>query len=234
MTIFELKKIDLYEKFVSMISNEENFTFVRYGDGEWACMLDLEPHLGVIRKRHAPSDPAIFGKRLLKQLKTKPGYFVGIQPMAYKNWSDLIDPIIEGTKICNADCFHIASMTEKENLFFDVIREKSKTSRIIFIGPNYLKGLGFSAEYYPTPLNNSWDHFQNLESDIRALIEKDLTRHTVIFYSCSLTAKYLMYTFWNLFGDKITQIDTGSFWDPFCGINSRKYHSNILDRLKKN
>ena len=32
---------------------------------------------------------------------------------------------------------------------------------------------------------------------------------------------------WELYKDDFTQIDVGAVYDPYCGVNSRKYHKDV-------
>jgi hypothetical protein len=33
------------------------------------------------------------------------------------------------------------------------------------------------------------------------------------------------------YGNTITQIDAGSVFDPYCGVQTRRYHHKIIERL---
>ena len=114
---------------------------VRYQDGEWTCMLKIEPHFtNKIPKYGIEIDK--LGDEMLRIIESKPEYYISV----------------------NAGTFY-----ERAGIV--------------------------------------WPYIKDLK---RLYVEK----------------------FYNQYKDKITQIDMGAIWDPYCGKKTRPYHEKVLERLK--
>ena len=100
MTAEEIYAADKFLEFVDNIKNKQNFSFIRYGDGEWALMLKKNP---VYKKAAMKWGPSILqtGEWMLNHIKQNPGYVIGIQPLALRSWSDEILEIVKGFLFSN-------------------------------------------------------------------------------------------------------------------------------------
>jgi len=74
-----------------------------------------------------------------------------------------------------------------------------------------------------------WKYNEELKEKIEKCISE--TEDPVILYSSSFSAKILIDHFYNKYQESITQIDTGSLFDPYAGVISRSYHGEVVKRL---
>jgi hypothetical protein len=109
--------------------------------------------------------------------------------------------------------------------FFDSLKSRN----VVIVGPSYLKMNMFEYTHIVTPEVGAWDYLEKIRIEIRKAISA--SKDPVILYSCSLAAKLLIRDFHKQLGDSITQIDTGSVFDPYAGVDSRSYHSDVIKRL---
>lgn len=224
MTSEEIQGHDMFGKFVENIYNRQNFSFIRYGDGEWALMLKKHP---VYKKAQMKWGNSILqaGEWMLNHIKENSGYIIGIQPLALRHWSKEILEIIGTYKnVTNSDTFHKNSIKNNLNLFFEAL----KTRHVIVVGPAYLQMKMFDYVHIATPEGNAWDHIDVLKTRINKSVQRD----SVVLYSCSIAAKLMIRDLYLKHRENITQIDMGSVFDPYAGIDSRSYHADIIKRLE--
>jgi len=223
MTSEEIYAADKFLEFVDNIKNKQNFSFIRYGDGEWALMLKKNP---VYKKAGMKWGPSILqtGEWMLNHIKQNPGYIIGIQPLALRHWSDEILEIVKDYKnLANSDTFHKNSIKNNLNLLFDELKDR----HVILVGPAYLRFNLFEYDHIVTPEGSAWDRIEILKTRINKSIKPD----SVVLYSCSIAAKLMIRDLYLKHRENITQIDMGSVFDPYAGVDSRSYHSDIIKRL---
>lgn len=225
-------KDDIYQKMLQMISSNTPFSFVRYGDGEWATIFeDTELHTKLVDKWG--SSLKKFGKPLLEIVNSdnvrKENYFLGIQNHGYQMFKEHIDGILTNQNTCDSDILHRRNSKGEIDDFFDVLSDRDN----LLVGPYYMSQLNlFKFDLVETPQYNVWLHIEDIKSDIETKLGSG--NYDVILYSCSLAAKILIDHFYSLYGDRIIQIDVGSMLDPYCGMYSRNYHINVITRLGLN
>jgi hypothetical protein len=215
---------NLFEEFVTNIEESKNFSFSRWGDGEWALILKKEPTYTHIEKKWGP-ELLKNGSTLKNIILSSPKYIIGMQPLAYNNWKDDIEAFIpKDVETANSDIFHRNSYRGRLDPFINSLKKRE----VILIGPSYLKNLSlFEFTHIEVPDMYVWKHIEEITQEIRKTIKKDV----VILYSCSIMSNVLIDVFFKEFGVAITQIDTGSLWDPYAGVNSRSYHEAVIDRI---
>jgi hypothetical protein len=222
-------KKDIYDQMIRMIFESKPFSFVRYGDGEWACILRNNDIYNKSLKTWGSSiEPFCFELESIVSsnvFKNK-NYFLGIQGLAYKIFGEQIDVFIKNKNVCDSDILHRRSASNGIYSLFESFVDRD----VILVGPKYLSDITlFKFKHIETSELSVW-----LDID---KIKDELTRHIsnstnpIILYSCSLAAKIIINDLYKLMGNSIIQIDTGSLLDPYVGIYSRKYHKIVLDRL---
>lgn len=220
---------DLYSEFLNKIENNQPFSFVRYGDGEWGAVLkNTWMHQLLISKwGNSIIDVGTELYNILTSENPKQdNYYLGIQPLGYSQFKDEIDEVVNGLNTCNADILHERNAKGTINDFFDVLKNKE----VILIGPWYMKDLNlFNFTHIETPEYHSWLHVEEICKNINDKIDK--SKNQILLFSCSLAAKICIDHFYKLYGNQIIQIDTGSLLDPYCGMYSRKYHVDVINRL---
>ena len=217
----------LYEDIIRKVNEVEHFTFVRYGDGEWALMLKKEPKYSQILANWNYTISSI-GGILLKILKSSPEYFFGVQPLAYSLWKEDIDKAIpDNVRVMDADILHKKSLLGDIDDFFESLKKRN----VILVGPEYLQELNlFEFEHVISPMKYIWSERIMIKNDVERYLQK--MKDPVVLYSAGVASKVMIDNLYFPYKGKITQLDTGSLFDPYAGVSSRKYHSEVIQRLK--
>ena len=195
-----------YDELISNLENGVNFSFSRFGDGELACMFG---HGGYNCDLHTYF---IDLGRALVEVWENPKGIIAIQGLGYRIWHERLGPNIWP----NADILHHASEREGLCRFITALKKR----RVILVGPKHLYQLPFWDEFVMVPDMNCWKVFPDTLEDVHRLTQAN----DVILYSCSMMAEVLIH---KMYAEDITQIDTGSVFDPYCGVNSRSYHKKV-------
>ena len=228
-----------YPVLVKKILEKENFTMVRYQDGEWTCMLKIEPHFtNKIPKYGLEIDH--LGDVLLDIIKENPEYYVSVNAGTFHERSALVWPYIKKLKnLFVGEIFRRKSVEEGLDDFIEALSSR----RVIVVGPSWfgpLKDL-FDHIHILSPLMNPKNKFIGFKEEEIIKLEKNVSdqigiykdENPVILYSCSIPAKIMSHNFYKKYGNTITQIDMGAIWDPYCGKKTRPYHEKVLNRIKK-
>jgi len=193
-----------YQEIINKLNNREPFSFSRFGDGEFACMLG---------KQGANCDGHEYfpdlGERLNKAW-SEPKGIIGTQ-----RYGQAMYPQFKHTGI-DADILHKASINGALDSFFNALEGKE----IVLVGPRHLRSLDLNQLFIQVPNKNAW-----LEYDaIKIELEEATIKGDVVLYCCGMMAEVLI---WDMYSDDFTQIDCGSVFDPYVGINSRQYHKKL-------
>ncbi len=216
---------EVYNEIIDKLKNKNSFSFVRWGDGEWAIIFKNEIYNHIVKKWGDVFENSRY--ELLKILESKPDYYFGIQNFAYSKWKEDIDRVtLNFTNLVKADTLHNKS---KKGLIYDFF-ESLKDRNVVLVAPEYLNNIKefkfshhiITQEYYV------WDKIDEIENNIKEYLKENIDKNPVFLYSCSIAAKILIHKFRD---QQITQIDTGSLLDPYVGMNSRSYHADVLKRL---
>ena len=223
-----------YPLLVEKVKNIENFTMVRYQDGEWTCMLKIEPHFtNKIPKYGIEVDK--LGDEMLKIIQSNPEYYVSVNAGAFHERAGIVWPHIKKLKnLYVGEVFRRKLAEEGIDEFIEVL----KTRTVIVVGPKWFTHLEslFNHTHVLSPFGTLFkdEEVIKLESKVSEEIEKVINLNPVVLYSCSIPAKLMSDKFYNQHKNKITQIDMGSIWDPYCGKKTRPYHEKVLNRINKN
>lgn len=208
-----------YDDLVFKLKTGEKFSFSRVGDGEANCIYRD-------RKRTMNSDLHTYfedlGDALMGVLKSAPDYYLGLQGLAYRQRKDEIDRITKkyGIKWCGSDILHNASINRQLDKLFEALENR----KVMVVGPAHLKSLPFYDYFVEVPAKDAWLSYESIHAEINTLL-KSLpdAENMVVIYCCGMMSCVLI----DNFAGQCTQIDAGSVFDPYCGINSRRYHFNI-------
>lgn len=222
-----------YPVLIRKVRSKENFTMVRYQDGEWTCMLKIEPHFtNKIPKYGIEVDK--LGDMLLEIIKSKPDYFVSVNAGTFYERAGIVWPYIKNLKnLYVGEVFRRKSVEEGLDEFIEAL----KLRKVIVVGPNWLEPLGnlFENIHVICPFGTLFkeEEILKLKDQVEKKIELAKNDDPVILYSCSFPAKLMCHDFYNKYGNSITQIDMGAIWDPYCGKKTRPYHEKVLNRINK-
>jgi hypothetical protein len=195
-----------YQELINKLNNREPFSFSRFGDGEFACMLG---------KSGANCDGHEYfpdlGERL-NQAWNDPKGIIGTQ-----RYGQAMYPQFTHTGI-DADILHKASINGELDLLVNTL--DARRYDIIMIGPSRLRGAILCSTFIEVPLKNAWEKYDYTLERLRFHVQK----WDIILYCCGMMAEVLIH---DMYSDDITQIDCGSVFDPYVGVNSRMYHKKL-------
>ena len=194
-----------YNNLLDNLIQGVSFSFSRFGDGEFNCMFG---------KCGGNCDGHLYFPALgiaLQKVWDDPRGIVAMQSLGYGIWKERIG---EGTWP-DADILHNASQAEGLDRLWEALSCRS----VIIVGPNHLKPLHCDM-FIEVPRRNCWMEYDKIKKDIERVVLPD----DVVLYSCSMMAGVLIH---DMYSEDITQIDTGSVFDPYCGVKSRRYHKDL-------
>lgn len=190
------------------LSNNINFKFARYGDGEFNCMFG---------KQGQNCDGHIYYSELGAKLRTSLSKKVitGIQPLSLTlPYADRVKSMVKDLDLVNADVLHNASISGLLPEFMLALEHR----RVICIGPIHLATIFDDMVIISD--KNCWNDYAHVKDVLKDLIEPDL----VVILCASMMSEVLIKDFEK---EDITMIDVGSCLDPYVGVKSRKYHYNL-------
>lgn len=211
-----------FNNIVENLIKNINFSFSRFGDGELNC---------VFNKKGSNCDGHEYftdlGVELKKILNGSPQYILGLQPLGYSIWKEKIEEF-KNLEFCNSDIIHSASIKKRISELIDSLN----TRKVILVGPEHLSRIPKLNIYQHVkiPLKNCWSERNRIEKEIR----DNIIDNVVIIYSASMMSNVIIDSIFNDFKNKITQIDCGSVFDPYVGLQTRKYHKTIIESNENN
>jgi hypothetical protein len=217
------------------LQNGENYTIMRFNDGEWAFAFEFQPYINQrLETLHtSPEAPLCLkyaGRLLRKVINGSPEYMVSIDSFSRtkKPFVKFVNNNIHKFKnVIGGGIFNIWSLYTGFEDLFDILSKRNT----LVVGPEFLEKLPFDAEYIK--INNVtavYDIQKNVWELIRYL-DKHYTPNMVIVYSCSFVAKIAIDEIYKIYGDTITQLDVGAALNPFVGVTDRPWHKLMLNKL---
>jgi len=225
-----MNKWDLdFDEMCRKLRDVENFSFCRFGDGEWSCVLGRNG-MNCDKHRYLLELSLSLAFVLLQPQR----FYCGMQPKGMRDLGDDIKRWIVSNECelewCNADIIHDASIEGRLGELWTAARRRKK----ILVGPNHLKPIAnkYGCGYVFVPDRNCFKWRTTIEADIGEELAH-AGKDAVILYCASMLTEVLIDSIHTAYGDTLTQIDAGSALDPYVGVNSRRYHKQIIERLGK-
>jgi hypothetical protein len=223
------KKLDITIKdpdlkyYCDKLSNNDKFSFVKYGDGEWFCMLGA---VGGNSDRHQYFPK--LGEDLRNCVLNPLSYIYGIGVMG--RLDELNRNIKVYLKSNNIDLdWYDADIFHNENLsgnLFPLIEELRKKD-IVMVGPNHLRKMESIfpiRKFIEIPLVNCYLVKDQVERDI---LEAVKDRESVCLFSASMATNVMVHSLYPIIGQQCWMIDCGSLWDIYVGVKSRNSYKTI-------
>jgi len=233
--------------YVDKIERGEQFSFVRYGNGEWECVLDLFHITRSGSQRFSPSLREALIKTVTEQRIGN--YYPAIQCIKYLELQpmNLLEKIKEWLLFNSAypfwycgDVFHNAAgkgdiyIDENEIVYRHVddnanlypLVKAISNYHVVVVGPPWLQKLPFVDTFVEVKPRDCWNDFEEIRDSLLCY------RDSVISFSAGPTTKVLIHNLYPQIGDTCWLIDFGSLWDPYCGVNSRSYHREMSSDMK--
>lgn len=215
-------KLD-YDSLLEMLRDAQNFSFSRWGDGEWNCVFGVEGE-----NCDGMEYDKEMGLSLAAVLMQTQRYYFGMQPKAVKDMGRDIDAWCKENAVdikwCNADMIHDASIAGRLGEMIEAMAGR----KVIMVANERLHPVAerLKCHRVDVPLRHAWRYYRQIYGDLMDQVDKDC----VVLYSMGMATNVMIHQVYSEFGDRLTQIDAGSVWEPYCNIVSRRYHKNIIGR----
>jgi len=222
--MIEIKNIPL-SQYVNRLKNNEYFSFVRYGDGEWIALFRGAGWVSCRMQSVSKEIQADMLQSLIAHVSA-PRLIFGLQHYAVRRFEKHIGRFLHRHKLKNiswveADVFHYASL---RGLLFPLI-EQLRQMKVVIVGPNFLykmkEGIFNYSAFVEVPLRNCYAHQESIKSNILSIHER-FRENVVYSFCCGPVAETLILKLQDEMPENFL-IDFGSVWDVFCGKRSRRY-----------
>jgi len=212
------QKVNL-QFFIDKIQNGEPFRFLRFGDGEFWCANGEKKMIG---KNEHGVFPAITEdiRYILSHLKKE--HYNGLQPLSL-TIPHLVKWIPEWDW-CNADVFHEASIEGKLQPFFEALKGK----KVVIVSSQKMMKIKPIIDYYDFITVKPQDCYIQ-KAKVLKWIEAFPPKTIFLFAASRLSVPAIYHST----RDDCTFIDVGSLLDPYIGVSSRVYHSNMTPEIIK-
>ena len=206
--------------YIEKLVQDRPFSFARYGDGEWSCILGA----GQVATAHQRFTPEL--RDALTQTVTEAhGHdcFLAISPRGgavqgmwgrIERWIATHAPDVEWhEKVTWA-------RASQQGRLPDLVAAM-RPHGIVVVGPRWLRRLDFYDEFIEVRPYHCWADF---ESIVGAMVPCE---GSAISISAGPAAKVLVHRLYPLIGKRSWLLDMGSVWDPYCGHRSRTYQRRM-------
>lgn len=210
-----MKRIPLsIEWFTNQLKENNNFSFARYGDGEFAAVFD-----DYITNADGVKIDAGLGKQLRAVLRQNQPYYHGLLKIAMTAYSNKIKENYNHIQWYNGDLLLGQFLEGKGKPLIQELRKK----RILYVGGSHCRGLnqGFFDYVHFIEVPKSTAHKEDKSQEIIKAV-KDY-HIDVVGYSAGMASNIWINNVYSELKTDITQIDFGSLWDGFMGRVSRSY-----------
>lgn len=223
-----------FSYFVNKLEKKESFSVLRFGDGEFLCMLG---HPG------ANCDGAKYtldlANGLIHALDNRPEYYIGTTPKLkqqigdneFRNttFCDKFAELHKHIKWFNSDIIQEANWEGKLKPFVDILRNRD----IMFVVPLFLQkslhSLFPKASFFIVDGQKASEQISYVVNGVRSWF-KGISNGIVLF-SCGMASNVMIDHLWNEFGKSIAMINVGSIWDVYAGHESR-WHFEAKNKWK--
>ena len=208
--------------YMDKIKQNKPFSFMRYGNVEWDCILELWHQT---RSRSQKFNPSL--REALKAsltVKRKGDYFTAMQSTSFLQRTGIL-PKAESWLSVNApdhtwyngEVFTRAAIKGKLYPLIAALKQQ----RVVVVGPPWLMKLKFASVFMPVAKRNCWKDIDVIKAQLRNV------KRSVVSFSAGPATKVLIHYLQPIIGNSCWLIDFGSLWDPYCGVNSRRYHGRM-------
>jgi hypothetical protein len=213
--------------YVDLLNSGQPFALSRFGDGEWAWLLDI-PWVNEEGHNYFP-EMARELRESLNRNHPMPFHYARPELRVCHN-QEQITAYCERLNVTWYDCstFRIANFSGELYPLVEALRQR----RVIMVGPEHLAGLkAFPfVDHIKVPGSNVYKQKVNvlwMLKEVARLLSPD-----IIAFSAGPLSNILIDELWD---GSTTLIDFGSLWDPYVGVKSRRYmRQDLSERLKKN
>lgn len=209
-----------------MIDRRLNFTFSRWGDGEWHSVFGRASGRNCDGHEYFPA----MGERLRSVLLSRPDYPLGMQPLAQRVFGDRLEQWVMTHQLhdldwVNADVLHTASSRRQLEPFLAAFRACPS----VVVGPPHLRKLkdflGYR-KFVDVPPRNSFLALDDLFRSTMGAID-GLASKVLVSVSAGMPAKILIDMLHHKLKGQVMLLDAGSLFDVYAGVRSRRYMQHM-------
>lgn len=227
--------------YVDRLKEGPKYSFARYGNGEFGCIFQQATRTGsgsqVLNIRGLQQGLV---NSLTKRHLTPDSYFLGTQSPGYlarcnllesvETWEHTVCPWITWH---NGNVFHYASL---KGVLHPLVAQLRKMNLIV-VGPPHLKRLKKQAfphmQFVQIPSQNCFVTHRDIYMGIKGALQVCPLEKgpVVISFSAGPTTKVLIHQLHDMVREECFLLDTGSLWDPYVGVKSRRYHKRLTSAI---
>ena len=216
-----------YNDILRKLREGEQFSFSRWGDGEWNAVLGRSGE-NCDGHKYFPD----MGQRLKEVLESKPDYYLGMQLLALRlNQEDKeFQRLYQMNEWGDAEIIYNEVIGGGLDDLLDTIRciNYHNERDVIVVAPQHILDADIvSLSYACQEVNkkDAWLDYENVKLGLWGMIEGS----EIILYCCGMMAGVLIDDFKHA---GVTQIDIGSAFDPLCGVYSRSKYKQLHEQGK--
>ena len=222
--MLDINFLDL-DYYIDKINNVENFSFSRWGDGEWFCTIGVQGQ-NCDKHQYTPN----LQEGLFKALKQDKPYYKAIWDSEHgqiKNILHIIQPFMVLNDIkpkwVNAGIWEDAVLIGG----IDRLVEALEGRNLVIVSNNTLRDLNIKyVDFIEVPKINCFEDKDRIKSDMISMSKK--YDDVVFAMSSSMATNVIIDELYDEIGDECSMIDFGSIWDPFVGKLTRSYHKQYV------
>ena len=217
-------KIEKFNKvgiqyFIQKLKNNENFSFIKFGDGELLCMLGA-------KGENCDFHP--YSEKLSKLLQNAFAKLFKHPNVFLADWKDNLIDVRDQyinlyglkPKFADYDCFLTVNDNLKNDNLLNFYSELKKTKRKkIFVGPEKLLNLNEMLnldEFVNVPIVNAFSKYE----EIKKIVTKNVDDNNLYIFCCSMMSCVLCNDLVEK-NNNITMLDIGSGFDPIFSEKTR-------------
>jgi hypothetical protein len=218
-----------FETVIEKLRNNEPFHLSRWGDGEFLCMLGAK---GKNCDGHNYSNG--LAAELVWAFNGKPknkNVYDLVQNHALRTVEG-IEVLIKGKQYDSADLFVKASQNGELGKLFAALKDK----HIIFVAPKRFEDwdLFKVSKHIVIPETNCFNSYMAICDTLQDAINDTacIDENLVVLYCAGMMSNVLISDNSWYSNNNFSQIDLGSVLEPYIGHSNRKYHTEIIQKLK--
>lgn len=220
---------------IGCLERGDPISFVRYGDGEFMCMLQ-EIYGRKARAtncdRHDYTVPLALD--LLKTLRSpvpglrygmqKPQFLASLMGIPEAEAVKFVDMVAPNVSWFHGDFLHRASIAGELAPFIKAFLSRKP----VLVGPPIFQQIDWRigklvSSHIVIPALNCFEAKQQIKANIWSQYNRG---HRTFSISASMAAKAIIHEMLPVMPDA-SLLDLGSLWDVFCGVQSRSYHKRM-------
>ena len=212
--------------YVDKINAGEHFSFVRYGNGEWDCIMKLYHKTRSGSQKFTPDLQKALAASLIE--KREGEYYRALQSVSFLKRIGIL-PKAEAWLAENElrIPWHDGEVFTRPSMkgdFYPLIAALKK-QRVVMVGPKWTMKLPFAKGFVPVRSRNCWSDIEDIKAQLINI------KNSVVSFSAGPATKVLIHYLQPIIGKSCWLIDFGSIWDPYCGVNSRRYHKRMTSKI---